>query len=109
MAGYQHLAKGKEREWNHPGVLKLNSSPTRTKFRFSFCLLQLTTDSSPLISSSCHGTVILSVKNIGIGHFTVVCLVTWPWIGSEAGGDLVLIQTSLLFICKCKLVSIRTA
>ena len=44
-----------------------------------------------------------------IGHFTVVCLVTWPWIGSEAGGDLVLIQTSLFFICKCKLVSIRTA
>ena len=28
--------------------------------------------------------------------------------GSEAGGDLVLIQTSLLFSCKCKLVSIRT-
>ena len=27
-----------------------------------------------------------------------VCLVTWPWIGSEAGGDLVLIQTLLLFI-----------
>ena len=44
-----------------------------------------------------------------IGHFTVVCLVTWPWIGSEAGGDLVLIQTSLFFICKCNLVSIRTA
>ena len=44
-----------------------------------------------------------------IGHFTVVCFVTWPCVGSEAGGDLVLIQTSLLFICKCKLVSIRTA
>ena len=44
-----------------------------------------------------------------IGHFTVVCLVTWPWTGSEAGGDLVLIQTSLLFICKCKLVSTRIA
>ena len=28
-----------------------------------------------------------------IAHFTVVCLVTWPWIVSEAGGDLVLIQT----------------
>ena len=27
---------------------------------------------------------------------------------SEAGGDLVLIQTSLLFSCKCQLVSIRT-
>ena len=36
-----------------------------------------------------------------IGLFTVVCLVTWPWIESEAGGDLVLIQTSLFFICKC--------
>ena len=44
-----------------------------------------------------------------IGHFTVLCFVTWPCVGSEAGGDLVLIQTSLLFICKCKLVSIRTA
>ena len=44
-----------------------------------------------------------------IGHFIVVCLVTWPWIGSKAGGDLVLIQASLFFICKCKLVSIRTA
>lgn len=40
-------------------------------------------------------------------QFTVVCLVAWPWIGNEAGGDLVSIQTSLLFICK--LVSIRTA
>ena len=27
---------------------------------------------------------------------------------SEAGGDLALIQTSLLFSCKCQLVSIRT-
>ena len=27
---------------------------------------------------------------------------------SEAGGDLALIQTSLLFSCKCHLVSIRT-
>ena len=45
---------------------------------------------------------------IGIGHFTVVCLVTWPLSRSEAGGDLVLIQTLLLFICKCKLVSMRT-
>ena len=32
-----------------------------------------------------------------IGHFTVVCLVTWPLSGSEAGGDLVLIQTLLSF------------
>ena len=30
-----------------------------------------------------------------IGHFTVACLVNWPLIGSNAGGDLVLIQTSV--------------
>ena len=35
-----------------------------------------------------------------IGHFTVVCLVTWPLNGSEVGVDLVLIQTSLLLFCK---------
>ena len=35
-----------------------------------------------------------------IHHFTVVCSVTWPLNGSEAGGDLVLIQTSLLLLCK---------
>ena len=27
---------------------------------------------------------------------------------NEAGGDLVLMQTSLIFSCKCQLVSIRT-
>ena len=31
-----------------------------------------------------------------MGHFTLLCLVTWPLSGSEAGGDLVLIQTLLL-------------
>ena len=35
-------------------------------------------------------------------HFTVVCSVTWPLNGSEAGGDLVLIQTSLLLLCKSR-------
>ena len=33
-------------------------------------------------------------------HFTVVCSVTWPLNGSETGGDLLLIQTSLLLLCK---------
>ena len=36
----------------------------------------------------------------GIGHFTVVCLVPWPLNRREAGGDLVLLQTCLLFKCK---------
>ena len=35
-----------------------------------------------------------------IDHFTVVDLATWPLNGSEAGGDFVLIHTSLLVLCK---------
>ena len=35
-----------------------------------------------------------------IGHFTVVCLVTWPLSGTEAGGDLFLIEALPLFTCK---------
>ena len=35
-----------------------------------------------------------------IDLFTVMCLVTWPLNESEAGVDLVMIQTSLLFSCK---------
>ena len=41
-----------------------------------------------------------SVKFNVIVHFTVVCLVTWPLSGSEAGVGLVLIKTLLLFTCK---------
>ena len=39
-------------------------------------------------------------KHAQIDHFTVVGLVTWPLNGSVAGVDLVLIQTSLLLLCK---------
>ena len=38
--------------------------------------------------------------NKSIAHFTVVCLVTWPLSGIEAGVDLVLVKTLLLFTCK---------
>ena len=34
-----------------------------------------------------------------IDLFTVVCLVAWPLNESEAGLDLVLIETSLLLLC----------
>ena len=33
-----------------------------------------------------------------IYHFTVVCLVAWPLNEGEAGGDLALIETFLLFL-----------
>ena len=36
-------------------------------------------------------------------HFAVVCLVAWPLVESEAGVD----QTSLLFLCKFLLISMR--
>ena len=42
----------------------------------------------------------LNLINGAIDHFTVVCSVTWLLNGSEAAGDLVLIETSLLFLCK---------
>ena len=44
-----------------------------------------------------------------IDHFAVVCLVAWPLNESEAAVDLVLIETSLLFICKFLLITLRTA
>ena len=45
--------------------------------------------------------VLLQVENfITIGHFTVVYSVIRPMNGSEAAGDLVLIQTSLFLSCK---------
>ena len=50
-----------------------------------------------------RGIMLLSVvsKVMGrIDHFTVVGLVTLPLNDSEARGDLVLIQTSLLLLCK---------
>ena len=43
-----------------------------------------------------------------IVHFTVVCLVTWPMNETEAGVDLILIESSLLFLCKFLLISMRT-
>ena len=42
-------------------------------------------------------------------HFTVVCLVTWPMNESEAEVDLVLIETSLLFLRKFLLISTTTS
>ena len=48
-------------------------------------------------------------QQCAVDHFTVVCLVAWPLNESEAGGDLVWIETSLLFLCKFLLISMRTA
>ena len=44
-----------------------------------------------------------------IDYSTVVCLVTCPLNDSEVGVDLVLIESSLLFLCNFALISMRTA
>ena len=49
------------------------------------------------------------VKIKEIDHFTVVYLVTCPNDAGEAGGDLALIQISVLFLFKYQIVRIRTA
>ena len=53
--------------------------------------------------------LIIQDQEFLIDHFTVVCLVAWPLNESEDGVDLVLIETSLLFIWKFILISMRTA
>ena len=42
-------------------------------------------------------------------QFTVVCSVTWPLDDSEAGGDLVLIQIALHFLCVNQVVLMLTS
>ena len=53
-----------------------------------------------------HNSPVLTTQIAG--PFYSCGSVTRPMNGSEAVGDLVLIQTSLLFLCKCRLVSITT-
>ena len=51
-------------------------------------------------SSTYHPILQVSVPSAAKDHFTVVCSKTWPLNGRDAGRDLVLIQTSLLWLCK---------
>ena len=44
-----------------------------------------------------------NLSSFALGHFTVVGLVAWPLNESEAGGDPVLMATSLLFLFKFQL------
>ena len=53
-----------------------------------------------VLDTAVMGLIALVRCFLSIDHFTVLCLVTWPFHGSEAEGDLALIQTSLLLLCK---------
>ena len=54
-----------------------------------------------------HSTCIYYTSCL-IDHFTVVCLVALSLNESQAGVDLVFIETSLLFLRKFLLISMRT-
>ena len=60
-----------------------------------FCRQPVTQSSSPEVGGRLRDNAMQT-----IAQFTVVCLVTWPLDGSEARVDPVMIQTSLLLLCK---------
>ena len=79
----------------------------RVQYSFVLMLISLSNLSA---MSKIQKNIETKVRPLGpIDHFTVVCLVAWPLNESETGVDLVLIETSLLFICKFILISMRTA
>ena len=100
----------------HPGSQSITSCVTPVHLRKDFIHVQFKRMSLYLYSkvnkmSSCDEWGILRNWNcraltttlscaIWIDHFTVVGLVTWPLNASEVGVDLVLIETSLVMLCK---------
>ena len=57
-------------------------------------------DRNPILEIDNNNILFKQIYYKTIDHFTVVYSVTWPLNGSEAGGGLVLIKTSLLLLCK---------
>ena len=56
-------------------------------------------------SSVLFSSIARALLRYAIDLFTVMCLVTWPLNEGEAGVDLVMIQTSLLFVLSMMLFS----
>ena len=81
-------------------VMKCSTSPSCGPFNHATILKELWGRIKPHFGITRVAT---------IDHFTVMWLVAWPLNENEAGGDLVLIETSLLFFDKLLLISIRTA
>ena len=52
--------------------------------------------------------ILMSIVGYRIDYFTGMCLVGWPLNESKVGVDLVLIESSLLFLRKFLLICIRT-
>ena len=71
-----------------------------------FKSLELLYNLCVLLSKTNTRLLSLSVLNIGNRPF-YSCVLSWPLNENEAGGDLVLIETSLLFLCKFVVISMR--
>lgn len=56
------------------------------------------------LSLLCYLCIVMWEQRLGIDHFTVVGLATWPLNGSEAGGDLVLTHRPQCFYCANQVV-----
>lgn len=50
-----------------------------------------------------------NVGGLSRDDFTGMCLVAWPMGGGEAGCNLILIETLLVFLSKLLLISMRAA
>ena len=74
--------------------------PIRTLFGRRVALVDIRTPDTLQQSRTIQRSSISYLIRNAIDHFTVVGLVTWPLNDSEAGVDLVLIETSLLLLCK---------
>ena len=95
------------------GKIEIVKSLIIPKFLSKAALISVTDDLVQEINKLVYRFIWMGTDKIKrcalIDHFTVVCLVAWPLNESEAGVDLVLIETLLLFICKFLLISMRTA
>ena len=89
-----------------PEIFKLTTSRSQSNLRTVFSFVSCEEKGCYRIVSSGHvartagSAAVCKAMNRPIDHFTVVCSVTWPLNGSEAGGDLVLIKTSLSLLCR---------
>ena len=89
---------------------KLTGSPGTTKFPALF-IIHSSYYKCWFAAQIKHGERVdhFRIGQFRIDLFKVVCLFTWPLNESEAGGDLVMIETSLFLLCKFLLISMRTA
>ena len=90
------------------GRYKLNKLTSLPVCRFIAQLVEHRTGIAEVMRSNPVEALIFPGVFFPIGHFYSCVLSYLAMNAGEAGGDLALIQTSLLFSCKCHLVRIRT-